>query len=497
MKIGLICDIHMPDNENSAQAVFLKKAVAQMKDDGISLVISLGDTTAAGEYRGFESYIDLVKKFESFTLLGNSDVRDKENAQRFLQESSSFKKELGTISLWGINTPYAKIGDADRKLLSEVKDGDVVFLHHSIPGLYDDSRQFLTSLANEKEITIIHAHSHKWLDYTLGKSRVVCIRALDPDKSIGNFPCITYYDTDSKQFEERVFTVSNEVMYDARKLFGISCVDNHRDVEYALDNSVYAIELRCNGSDWEPDYSLVPMIEQWRKKTNGYLSVHMPNLRYKNDKIIGAEQWFIAVEYAKNIGADGMTMHPPKAKLEEMKQKEVWDEFLKLYVYASQNVKEDINIGIENLHMGESETEKDRGFGYTPDEVSAWINAINTSLKKDGMVGHTLDVGHARNNGILCEKFPISRWYEIMGNRTVAYHIHQVTPDGNNYKNHQAIENWFGPMISYASFFYCMEKNILNHVPIFLEVQGSENYQKSIDGFEKCFNLKGESVENV
>jgi len=485
MKIGLICDIHMPDNENSAQLGFLKKAVCQLKEDGICLVINVGDIAAAGEYEGYEQYTALLKDFESFTLIGNSDVRNKETAQKFLAKSSSFKYDCDGVSLWGINTPYAEIDDADKEMLSGVKDGDVVFLHHSIPSLKEESREFLTNLANEKEITIIHAHSHKWLDYQLGKSRVVCIRALDPDKSVGNFPCITYYDTESKNFEEKLFAVSNDTIENVKNFFGISCVDNHRDLDYATENGIYAVELRLNGSDWEPDYSLVSKLEEWRTRTNGYLSVHMPNLKYKDGEITGKEKWFKAVEYAKNIGADGMTIHPPKVNIHEIEK--VWDELLELYVYAVKNVDERVKIGIENVHMGKEETEQDRGFGYTPSEVSKWIDEINVRLEKPGRVRHTFDVGHARNNGALSRKFPISRWYETMGNKTVAYHIHQVVPAEGKYKNHRPIENWFGPMISYVSFFYSWENGIINKCPVFLEVRGCDNYQKSIEGFKKCF----------
>ena len=116
-----------------------------------------------------------------------------------------------------------------------------------------------------------------------------------------------------------------------------------------------------------------------------------------------------------------------------------------------------------------------------------WIDELNRQMGIPDRVGHILDVGHARNNGILSQKYPISRWYEIMGRRTVAYHIHQVIPGENGAKNHNPIENWFGPLVSYASFFYCMDKGMLNFVPIFLEVRGAENYEKSINAFNKIF----------
>lgn len=146
-----------------------------------------------------------------------------------------------------------------------------------------------------------------------------------------------------------------------------------------------------------------------------------------------------------------------------------------------------VRIGIENMHLEAGEgNNPQRGFGYTPGEVSAWIDTLNAAVGNPNRVGHVLDVGHARNNGYIASIYPIGRWYEIMGNKAVAYHIHQALPaTKGGMKNHNAIENWLGPIINYSSFFYNWELGRLNHVPVFLEVQGSENYQKSIDAFDE------------
>lgn len=487
MKIALICDMHMPENKNSIQWNFFRKSVEKIKKDGIDTVVCLGDITAFGEYNAFEEYLKKMENFNHYYVLGNSDVRDKNTQPLFEKKSKGFEFKCADTNIKGISTPYAKIDKDDMDEICAMSDGDVLFLHHSIPALCEESRNFIEKTAEEKALTIIHAHSHKWLDYNIGKSRVICLRAIDPDKSIGDYPCITYFDTQTKEFTETVFENLDDSALDARRYFGISCVDNFADVNYALENNVYGVELRCNGRGWEPDLSLIPLIEKWRKKTNGYLSVHMPNLKWKDGAMEGVEQWYKAIEYAKAVNTDGMTIHPPRVKSNEFEA--AHDEFLKLYKYAVESMDERVNIGIENLHMASGETNnEERCFGYIPKEVSLWIDEINQAIGKENRVRHTLDVGHARNNGVFAQIYPISRWYEIMGNRTVAYHIHQVIRGENGLKNHTAIEGWFGPMISYASYFYAWKHNLINHVPIFLEVKGWENYEKSIQAFEKTFN---------
>ena len=345
----------------------------------------------------------------------------------FEKKAARFAIGICGRTVVGINTPYGKIEKEDREELDKLCDNDIIILHHSIQGLNEESRIYITELADKHKLTIMHGHSHKKQDYFLGKSRIIGIRALDPDKSIGDFPCVTYFDAENNGLEEKLFSVPADAVRKISKKFGISCVDNRRDVSYALKNNVYGIELRCNGKDWEPDYTLIPLLEEWRRKTGGYLSVHMPNLDFGGGCIQGVDTWYKAVKYASEIGVDGLTIHPPRGKKTDMP--DLKEELMRLHMYAVRNMKDTVKIGIENLHMhrGEDDT-PDRGFGYAPEEVMGWIDELNRQMGIPDRVGHILDVGHARNNGILSQKYPISRWYEIMGRRTVAYHIHQVIP---------------------------------------------------------------------
>lgn len=488
MKAAIICDTHL-NNVNSAQYGFLKEFINILKKDGIKTVLTLGDITSLGERAMFEQYLDDLKDFDHHYVIGNSDVRDERTADYFINASNGFLIEADGMKILGIDTPYGIIEAADREKISTLNDGDILAMHYYVNALEEDSRRFITDFCERKSITVLHGHQHRKADGPLGRSRVIGFRAADPDKSVGDFPCITYITVEngSVAYDEVKIPPSAETLTDLRSHFGISCVDNHRDVAYALENGVFGVELRTNGSDWTPDYSLIPLIEEWRKKTNGYLSVHFPNLRCKNGVIAGKEQWMQAVEYAVAVKADGLTLHPPRIAIGEMqKGGDIWKEYLELYLHAVRSVPETVAVGIENMHMnpGEKDTPA-RGFGYTPTEVSSWIDEINNALGKPNRVGHVLDVGHARNNGNISEKYPISRWYEIMGQKAVAYHVHAlIVKDGEVY-NHNALESWFGPIVSYSSFFCNWEKGLLNHKPVFLEVQGAENYQISIDSFEK------------
>lgn len=486
-KIGVLCDLHLNGDKKSPQYAFLECAVEQMRSCGVDKVICLGDVTAYGEVAGYYAYHALMKEFDHYEVIGNSDVRDFETAEiiHSMFHTSDFR--LGNRKVIGIHTPYGRIEAKDREKLQAVHSGDVIYLHHDLPSLEEDSRRYLEELAANIPVTIVHGHTHKRIDYTINDSSVVGAKCLDPDKCIGGFPCVTYLDIHGKEISitEQPITIPTEAIADVERFFGLSCADNRADVTYALERSIKRIELRCIDG-WTPDWTLLPLIQQWREKTKGYLSVHMPDIRIKNGVVVGKEQWYQAVEYAIAVKADGLTMHPPRVRKTDIPHSgEKWNEILDLYADAVAMVGNRTRVGIENLHVNKGEkVDANRGFGYVPEEVTSWISSLEAALGVCNRVGHVLDVGHARNNGSLAELYPISRWYEIMGKRTVAYHIHQVVPDNEGYRNHYAIENWFGPMINYTSFFYSWQNGLLNHVPVFLEVKGHANFEKSIQGLK-------------
>lgn len=485
-KIGIICDIHLNGSTSSPQYLFLKYALDMLKASDVNTLICLGDVTAYGETLGRQVYEELVQQFDYYEVVGNSDVRDMYTAKQLIERFTRDEFFAAGRKFIGIHTPYAIISDTDRKRLSAISPGDVIFLHHDIDSLEAESREYLIRLIAETPVLVLHGHLHRYVDYTIGDSRVVGVKCLDPDKCIASFPCVTYLDflDDDIHICEQPITLSTKIMREASQYFGISCVDNQVDVEYALEHGIRYVELRCV-DDWKPDWSIIPLITKWKEQTKGYLSVHMPDIRIKDGNVVGEAQWNQALQYASVLKADGLTMHTPRVKQNDMPYgSDIWHKILALYTDAVKNIGFNVKVGIENLHVNKGEkVDPNRGFGYTPEEVSLWIDSINGILGIKNRVGHVLDVGHARNNGALAEVYPISRWYENMGNKTVAYHIHQVVPEADGYKNHCPLENWFGPMINYTSFFLSWQTGLLNHVPVFLEVKGHRNFEKSIHAF--------------
>ena len=223
-QIGIVCDMHLPDDRESPQYAFLKLAAEQMKKDGIQTVICLGDITSYGQIGAWELYLELLDGFEHYEVAGNSDVRDAATRERILSMVQTCEFVVGSRRVIGINTPDGEITDSDKLYLENVKAGDILFMHHYIQSMKEESRAWLEKLAERVPITILHGHGHRRFDHYIGGSHFLGMRGLDPDKAIGDFPCINYLviNQDSVTLEEHSFALPKAYLEDTGSFFGSS-----------------------------------------------------------------------------------------------------------------------------------------------------------------------------------------------------------------------------------------------------------------------------------
>ena len=489
-RIAVLCDMHLIPDTASSQYVYLLRAVERMRRDGVDRVITLGDLTACGELEAWDLYLDAVQGLAHCEVIGNSDVRDPATADTLLARTATVETRVGERCVIGLSTPDGVISDADFARLEAARDGDVILLHYYLDALKAASRARLHEVLAQKQLLVLHGHAHRDFDYVQGRSHVMGFRGLDPDKASGGYPCMVYLTLgDEVTREEICFAPLRESIASVRAHLGVSCVRLHEDVAYALEHEIGFIELRCDKKEWSYDPTLTPLIEAWRTRTNGFLSVHMPNLKWADGQVVGGERWQEVLEYALLLRADHLTIHPPRrtSRLDVLENKVCFDALLAHYVEAVRRLPDTTTVGIENLHWDKGEAiDESRPFAIVPEEQLLWVDAINQALAKPGRVGCLLDTGHARNNGALTKRYPLSRWYAAIGSRAVAYHVHQsVKQADGDLKNHKPIEDWLGSMISYCGFFDAWERGILRHAPIFLEVKGWKNHEISLQAIDR------------
>lgn len=487
--VAIFCDMHLSADINAPQYAFLLRAVEAVKKRGIKTIWTLGDLTAFGDPAAWDLYLDAVRAFEHLEIIGNADVRDPGTASLLEQRVEHAETYVGEHRVVGIQTPRGEITEDDFARIEGLRDGDVILLHYYLDALKEPSRTRFLSLIALRELTVLHGHKHVDMDYMVGRSRVLGFRGLDPDKAIGGYPSVVYVSFGKQVvYEQEALAIDPQILRDVSRFFGISCLNLYEDLQYAIDHNIRYAELRCDKKSFVCEPALVELIERWRRETGGFLSVHMPNLSLKDGILSGGERFREVLDFALLVRADHLTVHPPRrtSRRAILEDSACFDAFLSYYVEAVRKLPHNVTVGIENLHCEPGEKcDENRCFAYNPEEVSLWIDAINEALGDADRVGHVLDVGHARNNGSFAKKYPISRWYAMMGRRAVAYHIHQsVRVEDGRLKNHRPLDCWFGPMINYCGFFHAWETGTINHAPIFLEVKGWENHERSLAGFE-------------
>lgn len=481
MKIAAICDMHLSEYESAPQYDYFYQAIEYLKNSDVDMVVTMGDMTACGAENAFRIYREKIEELSNhITISGNADVRT-ENAE-LLAYAQGGEIECGRRVLC-INTPFSKIEEDDFAKIQSLSDGDVIMMHHSLAGLTQEVRERLKAILNSKKLILIHAHSHKFSDSMVGKSRVICVKALDPDKCIGTPPSITIFEMDKDKFDfsEKCFSASKETIKDLRDYLGICCFDLDETIDYAIANGVKNLELKVFSEDTTDISAVQKKIEQFRAHGGKVLSMHMPNLRFDGENIVD-KGWDFAIKLAKATGVESFTIHPPRISVALMREKaDIFIDYLCDFIKQFPDAK----FGIENLHMNKNDVPDDtRGYGMIPEETLAFVDAINKQLgeKKCGCL---LDVGHAVNNRSYTGRFPLSAWYALVGNRTVAYHIHQVKrTDDNVLHNHRELDEWFGPMISYSSFFWSWRNGLINKCPVFFEMRKFDDVKTSLKAFE-------------
>lgn len=104
-------------------------------------------------------------------------------------------------------------------------------MHHPAGSLAETERErFNAWRAAHPDTLVFYGHLHQ--SGTFGND--YSLQALDPDKSIGENPCITYFDTKTRQIEKTYFFCP--MPSDLPKYIGISCFDPINDIDFAANH---------------------------------------------------------------------------------------------------------------------------------------------------------------------------------------------------------------------------------------------------------------------
>ena len=479
LKICFMCDLHLPFDKNALQYDVLKWAISDITLKNPDCIVFAGDVTCDGNIDVYNFFIERMKslKIPFLFIPGNSDLRCQESYGKIKKTCSACENNFGDIKIFAVNDSDGNISDEQFELIHKADKYSIVFMHHPIKSLSSESCEKMSAWRkHHKDTMLFYGHLHE----TKIENNSISLQAMDPDKAIGECPCITYYCTDTKQLHQEYY--SSPVPKNFNKYFGVSCYDTIGHINFCTENSLNNLELRPN-CIFANQTELSDCIAMGRKNGGENLCIHLPDVVYSDGK---AETKNIDqfIELANLLHADRLTQHVPCVSVGVVKANPLVLENICNYLAKKFNaIDHKVVIGVENMHITETENADDtRRFGYTPEECIEFMKALDSTCNHK--VGINFDIGHARNNVPFSQKYQISTWLSQIGKYAVGYHIHQVTLSDGKFNNHMPITHIYGKLINFASFFKYWTLNKINKAPIIFEMRPQGAYETTLKTFK-------------
>ena len=479
MKICIMEDLHLPYQTQALQYEALRFYLSDMKMKGADLLVVPGDFTADGNRETAARFLSLLRAFSipAIVMTGNADYRTPENKEYFRSITEKPLQDFGSCTVLALRDGEGAVSDEDLALLANANEKTLIFLHHPIESLSEPSRSRLSSFREKNPavpIFVGHAHIEKREENTY------YLNAADPDKAIGMFPCIYYYDTQTRVLEKTHFDCPQPK--DFSSFLGISAFHALPDLAYATEAGLYGVEFRPSVIKEDKD-ALLAGIFRFRASGGKCVSFHFPNVAERDGSLACEQSLLTFAAFARDLGADRVTIHAPSVPLRMIEEDPtLLERIADLAARAIAVLPENCVIGVENMHMASDDSPENRRFGYIPAECRKFIEMLR--LRTDRAVGFHFDTGHARNNLPLSQIYTQSVWMAELGSIAVGYHIHQVLLENGKMENHMPITEPYGALISYAAFFRMWENGRLGKAPVFLEIRPTAEdkmpYKKSL-----------------
>ena len=484
MKICFMCDLHLPFDKNALQYDVLEWAIEDIRAKNPDCIAYAGDVTCDGNLDVYKWFIEKMQSIQIPFLFipGNSDLRSQISRNEIKNISSKCENFVAGTKIFAVNDSEATVSDDQLSLLEKANDDSIVFMHHPMASLSESSyEKMLDWRGRHPKTFLFYGHLHE--TKILGNS--ISLQALDPDKAIGECPCVSYFDTDTKKLDKSHYL--SPVPADFYSYFGISCYSAVDHVKYATERKLKNIELRpnCIQADRE---ELKDCIAKWRSCGGEDLCIHLPDISY-NDGNVKTDNIDSYIDLANLLKVNRFTQHVPIVSVKKVKENPEALDLICNYLSEKLNrVDHEVTVGVENMHMTAKDMPDDtRRFGYIPEECIMFMKALRKSCKHK--VGINFDIGHARNNAPYSQKYQTSTWLSQIGKYAVGYHIHQVTLDENGFSNHMPITDVYGKLISFASFFKCWDESRINKAPLIFEMRPQGSYDITLKIFDEQKSL--------
>lgn len=482
MRIALLADLHLPDRADTVKEPVLAWALQEAAARHADLIVGAGDMTGLGTLPAARRYLAALQAtgISFLNAPGNADLRTPSDAEEVLSMLPANQRSGPVVVL---DNAWGPFSDASRvfldRLAAEGRRGLLAVAHCPLGAIPAADAAWMRGHVARGTVAC-YASGHSHVDSC--DSTFPVVRGLDPDKAIGGPPALVLFTEEGGAWrrEDVPCPMADPWQWpaadrtDILSRLGISGMyDPMGALEAATTHHVPSLELRYDGFLEQNGETVRERLRRWREAGGRCLSLHLPNLgRGGGDAILRGDLLPAASRLAVRLGAQAATMHVPENFPVGRVCGELRDRLLDAYAEGLAPLRDaGLAIGIENLHLTPKEKEgEERGYGYTPPECRAWIDALHERMGYDG-VGFHLDIGHARNNGWYASRYNLSEWYAELGGRVTGCHLHQVVPIPGGFGNHYPLAELYGRVISLSSFLMAWRSGQIRHAPLYLEIR--------------------------
>lgn len=477
--------MHLTSERESAQHAVFDWALREILRAAPDAVACLGDATACGDA---DTALHARARLEALRLPllltpGNADARRPEEWTRTARLlTARVDARLGGWRLACVEAPDGSLSAGERARLEALPHDErlLVFSHIAPEDLAEDARAFLRAWARGREVGFWaagHAHGERLGDFCGAPSWK--LRALDPDKCIGGPPALYLFEEENGVWRVRRREFMGGVpsawtraeREELAGYLGITCRDAPAGLRFAQAEGVRHLELRHPG---EASGELRGAVAAWRAAQPAgasTLSVHLP-----------APGHAAMAEYVRSavaLGAQFVTLHPPSLRVGEAEGERFEAAADECADSLRPLARAGTRILVENMHTLAPCARTERPFGCEPAEVLIWLYALEARLGQ-GACAMRLDIGHARNNAPLSQRYTLGAWYAQVGALCASYHVHQVgqEPDGA-LRNHLPLMDLHQSLIALDGFLWAWRAGQLTHGPLILETRSDEGARAS------------------
>lgn len=473
MKIAVFADLHLTDRTDTVKEDVLDWMLQTADAERVDAIVSAGDLTAVGTVPAAKRIMAKIHStnIPFFGTPGNAEYRTPDQTKevnRILATPLTLTKDGVTLCM--ADSANGTLTEEGMELIKNTtKNGALLCVTHTPPcDWWDDAKTFWKE-AEKKFDLVIAGHSH----FDKNDKKLEIVRGQDPDKAIGGPPAVAVFEIfpDGSYHRKNIcfeFADPADWSEDEKQEFlsylGLSGMWTPlEDLAFAIQYNVPCFELRvgCLNDD------VKEAVKKWRAVCGKYLSVHLPSIGWRDNRIIGETALRDTIRQSLDFGADRLTLHVPEILLTDLET--AYTPVLEATAGCIREaVDSGVKVGIENMH---TQINVPHSFGFTPQECLQWINDLRKYLDRPECVGFHFDIGHARNNAPHSATEVISNWLAAMGSEINGCHLHQVTINNGKFENHKALTGLYDPLISLASFLTAWRQNRIVHAPLFLEIR--------------------------